>query len=88
MSKRVKEICQKCRADCSFGWSYDDEIKWRQGIVYCRPVVQNPFSGNKMYRLVCSKIDDEPPEYCKYRLEHMIISETKKQNQSGEACQD
>jgi len=61
-----KNICKSCFV--VFGspknaFGRDDELLWGEGFVFC------PFCRR-------SHVDRDPSDYCPYRMEHIVLSES------------
>lgn len=66
--KLTQEVCKVCFEKCYIKWKADDEIAWLKGKVRCPAIVSKNFPS-------CASIYKEPPEWCQYKLEHMVGSE-------------
>jgi hypothetical protein len=56
-----KEVCKRCTAiEVVHGWLISDDRRWFRGYLVC------PFSYTDVL------INDDPPERCPYRLEHIV----------------
>ena len=60
---KKKEVCMKCiNGDDKTLWDENDEIAWRQGVVFCPRSL-----GRDIHKL--------PNKSCLYYLEHLTLSE-------------
>jgi len=69
----VKDICKRCLDTTedwngASGWTDDDDRRWNErGIVWCP--VETTYRGDP------AKVNERPPKWCKYQLEHMLSSQ-------------
>lgn len=83
-----KLVCEKCRkryfeSTLVFGWSSADEEYWRGGHVACpyKYESEDEFTKKLMFSTRIGKKfaycirTNEIPENCKYKLEHLVMSD-------------
>jgi len=73
-----KEICINCWSDLYrrysskvFSWTNFDEEEWNKGLGNCpNRMIETINTSNFTAKF---KLTNDPPNHCKYRLEHLVI---------------
>lgn len=73
----IKDICQKCREeykDFEPSWSSEaDEIWAVAGMIVCPSKAYH--LGKGFQKSLAASVSEKPPNWCPYRLEHMIMEQ-------------
>ena len=64
-----KRICMQCWERCGINWINVDELNWEDGFIVCPTEFDSEIEAEMLYQ---TGIYDEPPEWCKFRLEHIM----------------
>ena len=63
-----KNICMSCIKNNRGGVMDRDDVDWKRGIVYCPLFIYE----NGKIAILENHTSEEPPEFCGYKLEHII----------------
>jgi len=71
----LQKYCKKCWnkghiiIEKSYRWIYDDELRWKQGIIAC------PEKYIRRGEKITRKLTDNPPNNCPFLIEHLLTKE-------------
>lgn len=66
-----QDICKRCLEENGKTWSEREETNWIRGNISCPSVVAKTYPTTRC-------LYNEPPEWCKYTLEHIIVRKENK----------